>query len=549
MTGIEEIKVDSTFIKLMDELRQPDKSVGLIEAGRKNIIVFAERMLGLQPPGIIKPKGKNKYGHIYSWQVFTLRMIQQSLEARINPKVVIKTYGGETSGHIKLLIDDREFVVITSRQIGKSVMLSILSLWCTIYNVIPSGAYYNSNVLIVSASDVQAKKLLYEMKKMIAVGDKYMAMTYLEEDGTTPMFGESFFTSMLSTDDPNNTTTISFVEHRPDVHGEIILAQSKYGSSIKSYPPTSSVLGETAGLVIIDEAGMTERITDQFFYDYLYPVGNSTDAIRVYTSTPWLVSGFFYRLVNPDGIYVDTPSQVYCFTIDAIKIENPTYHERIMKIVKQMLDDGKKNEVQRAYYCRFVKGESSYFNPEDIYPVFEKGLGMKTSFAEPCDLGVDFGGQVKSKTVLTVSYLDSENISRRLYHRTYEVGKDTEMLRDIAELKTKFNIQRIIVDDCPAGAPYIIKMKEAGWDVQLMNFRSEKVKKYGAFRVALKRGKIKSYEDDNLKTEMLALEFTPGSRQSNIQHAPGYSDDLLDSFLMSCYFYLDDEQKVEFFQW
>ena len=547
MTSVEEIKVDSTFIKLMDELRQPDKSVGLIEAGRKNIIVFAERMLGLAPPEIKKPEGKEKHGHIYSWQVFSLRMIQQALESRINDKVGIKCFGGENAGHIKLKIDDREFVIITSRQIGKSVMLSILSLWCVLYNVIPSGAFYNSSVLIVSASDVQAKKLLYEMKKMLAVGDKYMAYTYVDSENK-PLFGEEFFSSLLSKEDPNNTTTISFVTHDEEVHG-ILLKGSKYGSVIKSYPPTSSVLGESAGLVIIDEAGMTERITDQFFYDYLYPVGNSTDAIRVYTSTPWLVSGFFYRLVNPDGIYSDTPSQVYLFTVDSIKYENPKYYERVMKVVKQLVEDGKKDEVQRAYYCRFVKGESSYFNPDDVYLVFEKEIKSKDSFEKPCDMGVDFGGQVKSRTVLTISYLDDQNVARRIYHRTYEVGKDTEMLKDIALLKTKFNIQRIIVDDCAAGAPYTIKMKEAGWDVHLMNFRAEKVKKYGAFRVMLKRGRIKSYEDDGLKTDMLALEFTPGSRQSNIQHAPGYSDDLIDSFLMSCYFYLDDEQKIEFFEW
>jgi hypothetical protein len=899
---VTEIKVDTTFIKLMDELRMPDRDSGLIEAGRKNIVVFAERMLGLAPPGILKPSNKKKYGHIYSWQVFSLRMIQQALESRINPSVKIKCFGGESAGHIVLTIDDREFVIITSRQIGKSVMLSILSLWCTIYNVVPSGAFNSSNVLIVSASDVQAKKLLYEMKKMLMVGDKYMAMTYLNDDGS-PAFGTEFFTSLLSNDDPNNTTTISFVPQDEEIHG-ILLQGSRYGSSIKSYPPTSSVLGEcqigsdkvllsngrykridkiqvgdevassdhynlvfkkvtgvknngiqkvikittcrgknitvtynhpvmttrgwvkaedlnikdkiaglvnlekinkntitefsndevaflgymlgdgtcsnrkwikftqmpgphreefielctrlgfannlhiynkdngigdvavgvaawdlleragmagkysgtkelpinfnfwpinqkalflnryyscdgwitttknneknayridlglftksknlaeqvqhalslfgivsgirkriknsngkeyegyevgirskkhvkkffdnigikskfddfdvslfegvtqsdtynfmdfefesiryiehlddpeetfgisvedtecyvsngllnhnSSGLVIIDEAGMTERITDQFFYDYLYPVGNSTDAIRIYTSTPWLVSGFFYRLVNPDGVYTDTPSQVYLFTIDAIKYENESYYNRVMKTVKQLVEDGKKDEVQRAYYCRFVKGESSYFNPEDIYPVFSKDSTQLTKFEAPCDMGVDFGGQVKSRTVITISHLDPENIARRIYHKVYEVGKDLSLLEDIQELRTRFNIQRIVVDDCAAGSVYITKMKDAGWEVQPMSFRGEKVKKYGAFRIMLKRGRIKSYEDDSLKTEMLALEFTPGSRQSNIQHAPGYSDDLLDSFLMSCYFYLEDEQKVEFFQW
>jgi hypothetical protein len=92
-------------------------------------------------------------------------------------------------------------------------------------------------------------------------------------------------------------------------------------------------------------------------------------------------------------------------------------------------------------------------------------------------------------------------------------------------------------------------MEDKGWELYRMNFRAEKVKKYGAFRVALKRGYIKSYEDDILKTEMYALENTPGARQSNIQHAPGYTDDFIDSFLMSTYFFIEDEERLEAFQW
>lgn len=549
-----EIKVDDVFIKKMDELRQPDKSLGLIAASSKNIVVFAERMLGLRPDGMVVPEYKNKdnkrIGHIYSWQVYSLALIQKAIENRRNRQIIAEVSENEyDDGWVKLTIDGREFVIITSRQVGKTALLAILSLWAGVFNKLPSGAGENTAIIVISASDVQAKKLLYEIKKFLRMGDRFMRDTYRDSDNK-PIFGEDFFSKLLDDNEPNNTTTITFKPYDENKHGGVLLVGSRTGSTIKSYPPTAVVLGETAGLVIEDEAGKTDRITDQFHYDYLYPTGNSTDAVRVYTSTPWISAGFFYRMVDPDNLYPENDAVVFTFTIECIKLENPQYYETVMKTVKQLNMDGKQDEVQRAYYCRFVKGESSYFNPDDIFAMFKnEAIVMEDSYKKPCDLGVDFGGQVKSRTVLTISDLgDDGNVYRR-FTKTYEVGKDTELVSDIKELRKRFNIQRIIVDDCAAGQTFIRQMEENGWEVHRMSFRADKVKKYGSFRVFLKRGRIFSYKDEELKTEMLALEFTPGSRQSNIQHAPGYSDDLIDSFLMSTYFFIDDEEGVQVFDW
>ena len=836
---ISETIVDNKFIKEMEKYREPDKTVPFLEACSKNVVVFAEHMLGVK---------------LYSWQVLFLNKIQEEM---------VKPEG------------EREFVAITSRQIGKSKALSIFCVWACIFNKYPGTTANNTSALIVSASDVQAKKLLYEMKKDMRMGNVFMKGKYKNEDGT-PLFGEAFFDELLSENEPNNTTTITFKPWDEEIHG-VVLKGSKSGSTIKSYPPTSAVLGETASIVIEDEAGKSDKITDQFHYDYLYPTGNSTNAVRIYTSTPWGPSGFFYRMVDPDDMYGESPGYVVLFTMDAIKVENDFQYNAVSKIVNQLNKDGKTDEVQRAYYCRFIKGESSYFDPQDIFNSFHD-YAMHNKHSGQCDMGVDFGGQVKSKTVITISEYTEDGIVRRLYHKSYEVGKDTDLLQDISDLKKLFNIQRIIVDDCldqdtevlmwdytrkkikdinkgdlvwsynfkkekyeikpvtkaiykgkqntnkvsfrngtsvyatdghlwftkwrntkfgtgktnikktteldntkeyipqainipngehcpiteveayllgmyiaeghrrptkraffisqteqsnkdklkrvleqtswkwqenkkgfyiseagdymldlidkcgksaydkripeevfqfsyvllsslklglidgdgctrkagvdkrgynygyrdtyytvspqlasdmqllnllinepssmysrirsgfgstkmqyeidyrensslvkgktniksiedggirevydivvgdnesfilpesgvithncPAGQVFIRQMEEEkGWDIERMSFRADKVKKYGAFRVFLKRGKIVSYEDEDLKTEMLAMEHTPGSRQSNIQHAPGYSDDLIDSFLMSTYFFIEDEDTVSFFDW
>jgi hypothetical protein len=507
-----EIPVTQEFIDEMEAFRQVPKGKAFIESCSDNVVVFSERMLGIRP---------------YAWQVYLLKHLQESVA---NPEL------------------QKEFVALTSRQIGKSTLVAIFSLWVTIFNKYPSGTGNNTSVLVTSASDVQAKKLLNEMRKLLRIGDRFMSDKYQKD--SVPIFGKTFFTGLLSEQDPNNTTTISFKEYNKDIHG-LLLKDSKSGSVIKSYPPTSSVLGETAGIVVIDEAGKTDKISDEFFYDYVYPVGNTTNAIRLYTSTPWVSAGFFFNMVDPENKKnADIKPLTAVFTVDAIKIENPKMHRTILtKSIAQLESDGKLDEIQRAYYCRFVKGDTSYFNPEKVMGVFDEGYEMVDEFSTQCDMGVDFGGQTTSKSVITISYLTEDGVIKRIYKKVYPVGKDLNMLEDIEHLLTKFNVQRIIPDSCPQGDYFIREMQEKGWNVFPMNFKADKVKKYGSFRSMLNKGKIKSFIDPALRNEMLALEMTQGERTIKIKHAPGYTDDEVDSFLMSTYFMLHEDGGVKTFDY
>jgi hypothetical protein len=499
----------------MDQYREPDKSLGLIGACEKNVVVFAEMMLGIK---------------LYAWQVNFLNKVQEAIK------------NGKESDI------NKEFLALTSRQIGKSTALAITCIWSAVFNKYPATISNNTSVLVVSASDVQAKKLLNEMKKFMRIGDGFIKSKYKDEEGK-PVFGESFFSDLLDDHEANNTTTITFKAYDEAVHGEYLLKGSVSGSVIRSYPPTSAVLGETASVVIVDEAGKTDKISDEFFWEYLYPTGNSTNAIRIYTSTPWVSSGFFYRMVDPDDMYGGTPADIVVFSIDAIKDENPKYYKTVKKIVDQLNTDGKVDEVQRAYYCRFVKGEQAYFNPKKVREAFTDEYEQIEVYQGMCDMGVDFGGQTTSRTVITITEFTDDEKVRRLYRRIYNVGEDNNLIDDIAELKQRFNIQRIIPDDCPQGDYLIREMIERGWEVHPMNFRSEKTAKYGAFRSALNRGDIISFRDDALQTEMLALEFSEGKRNTVIQHAPGYSDDMIDSFLLSAYFFVQEDGNFKIYSW
>jgi hypothetical protein len=502
------VKVDKDFISACENFRIPDKSKGIIENCGNDVVLFAQYMLGIK---------------LYSWQIYFLKKIEKAIR-------------NET--------ENREFLAITSRQIGKSTCLAIFSLWCCIFNKYPGTIANNTIVGIASASDGQAKKLLYEMKKLIRIGDKFIENEYLNAD-KTPKW-KDLLTGLLDDKEPNNTTTITFRPWKTQ-DGDFLLKGSKAGSCIKSYPPTSAVLGETFSVVIIDEAGMSDRIDDQFFNDYMYPTGNSTNAIRIYTSTPWVSSGFFYRMVDPDNLYPKSGAEIVSFDVTAIELENPNQYKSCLKIINDFKADGKLDEVERGYFCKFVKGEISYFDPEKVLPIFKEDLSRLSEYSKECDMGIDFGGQVTSRTVITISAMDKSGFITRLYHKVYDVQKDLTLLDDVAYLRKKFNVQRIIPDDCPAGDFLIRKMEEAGWNVSRMNFRAEKVKKYGAFRSALNKGMIQSYPDKDLKVEMLSMEFNNGSQQSVIQHATGYTDDLIDSFVMSCYFFVTDEDTIKVF--
>lgn len=508
--GITTREVTEEFISEMKEyssvsegLREDPTLDGLLVEASESPIVFAKHCLGVEP---------------YAWQSEFLHNITLAFRDEFWTK---------------------EFAAITSRQIGKSTSVAIISLWAALFNKYPDGIHHNTSVGIVSASDQQAKKLLYEIKKLIWSGDRVME----EKTGR-----EEFFTGLLASDQPNNTSIITFEKYK-DAYGPL-LKDSKAGSTIKSYPPTSVVLGETFSVVIIDEAGKYDRISDEFFYDYIYPTGNKADAIRIYTSTPWAPAGFFYRMVDPDGVYGESPAHVVKYTVDALENEPRAQkqYESVMKTISQLNADGKVNEVRRAYYCEFISGEDNFFNPDDVDAMFTDSYARLSEYDGPCDLGVDFGGLKSSRTVITVSALneDSGEVAR-LFHKTYEVNEDGSLTEDIQDLMRRFDVQRVIPDYCPAGQHLINHwVNDLGWNVQPdgqgMSFRKEKVSKYNAFRSLLRKGRVMSYRDKSLLEEMKALESSNTSTQSKIQAPRGYSDDHMDSFLLSCYFFLDDSR-------
>jgi len=266
---LQELIVNEEFNLYVEELRAVPVSGDLLALCSANVVVFAEKMLGFK---------------LYSWQVHFLSKLQDSSEGR----------GKNIT------------VAITSRQIGKSQSVAIFALWASLFNKKPATASWVTNVLICSRSDDQAKKLLRDVRRTYRMGDRFLRDAYKDADGNS-LFGYydsnagkfiGFIESLLSKDDPNNSKMISFMPCEPKLHGEFLMRDSKGSSSIICLPPTAGVLGYTFSIGFIDEAGH-EDIPDSFWYDELFPTGDSTNAMWVFTSTPWKPDGFFYEYVDP----------------------------------------------------------------------------------------------------------------------------------------------------------------------------------------------------------------------------------------------------------
>lgn len=519
---LEETIITPELIEEMNKHSLRTDGVKLLADCSTSVIRFAKHMLGVE---------------LYTWQKIIALDIMRAIE---DDKY------------------DREFVVLTSRQIGKTTFAAILALWISIFNKLESSEERNSTSGIISASDLQAKLVLREVKKYIQIGDAYCKNQYaVDKTDNTDIMNKGILSALIDPEQDNNKQTLSFKPQKyvkdndtgmevPE-YGDILLAGSVIGTRLNSYPPTTSVLGQTFAYLHEDEAGRTDRFTDEAHLEYLHPTGDARNAIRLYTSTPWVTSGFFYELADPDDNKDYHNYKRYLFTIDAIKHENPKQYETVMRTIDGMRQDGKKDEVERAYYCKFTKGESSFFDPFDVDKLFRDDLKMLSGYSGKCDIGVDFGGQTKSRTVITVSALIDGDVVR-LYHRVYNVGEDNNLMNDLCEVMKDFpGWERIIPDECPQGDYLIRDMQSRGWNVHPMNFRTWKTKKYGAFRSRLKRGTIHSYKDDILKVEMKALELQNTMMQTHIMAPRGYTDDLIDSFVMSAFFYLEDDGRLKFF--
>lgn len=400
-------------------------------------------------------------------------------------------------------------IAVTSRQIGKSTAVALFALKAALYNTKPAGFSNKTHIGIISASEEQSKKLMLEIRRLIQKGDEYIAQVtnnkYL-----------NYFSNKLDTgaDASQTKTTITF----------------KNGCQILSLPPTNRIRGYSFSYVFIDEAAF---IDDQVFFEFIKPTVANTGGSIIMTTTPNGMQGYVYELFDPEEKLADHDYER--MWVHYTVLENP---DRVAEIEKErafQYATGREKEFQQEYDALFTAQKSAFFDPQDVEDAIDATLDKEDQWSRTdAYMGIDFG-MAESQTVITIVVPETENRIRLIYQYAYPQGRDNSLLTDALQLKEKYSVKEVIVDDCPQAHYFIHNLEQRGIQPTRFSFRSEKVSKYVAFRSLLRQKKIMLYKEDDLITQMKAMQQIETAVTTKIEKPSGGRDDRVDSLVIASY--------------
>tara|TARA_Y100000310_G_C20699773_1_gene828613 strand:- start:4911 stop:6419 length:1509 start_codon:yes stop_codon:yes gene_type:complete len=418
----------------------------------------------------------------------------------------------------KLDADKKRIMAVTSRQIGKSMAIAIFALKAAAYNLKPAGLGKKTHIGIISATEDQSHKLMQEIRRLIQIGDQQVNLL-------TKNKVQKFYSSMIDTSQEarNNMGMMTF----------------RNGNTITCLPPTGKIRGNSFSYVFIDEAPHIDN--NDLFHDEIEPTTANTRGNITMTGTPNGQQGWFFELFDPFDRKEDNIYERIWF--DYTILEDQDIIDSIEAKKKQFAEEGRSKHFEQEYMAKFTSQVSAFFDSSDVDKMFDSNLTRMENSLPETDMGIDFG-MVHSNTVITISEFREGKVYRK-YHYEYGHGQDLDVIKDILDLKDRFNCQRINVDDCPEGHYIILDLEKRGINLTKMTFRTEKVSKYMSFRSKLKQSLILSYPDRELEAQMKGLQQQELATHTKITKPSGGKDDLVDSFLLSCYHFLDMEEDFE----
>jgi len=428
---------------------------------------------------------------------------------------------------IRKALENRYNVWCLPRQTGKSITIAVLALWVAWFN-----KYSNSQnerliegckVYIMSRTEDQAKELLLRIRELIRDGDAHMSK--LLRHNAKQM--TDFYSSQIT--EPNNKFQISF----------------KNGSSIKCVPPTDSVRGKSADWFFIDEAAFlkpSEGDPDTLYYEAVEPTIRQTDGKMILSSTPRGQSGFFYRTLDPFEHFAKNEWSKVWFHYNILKSVSESHYQELVEKEKKMRSDGNGKRFEQEYEAKFVSSTESFFDNVHIDNSTNSEYKKTELLNKECVLGVDYG-MVQSRTALAISYYDYETGKIITpYVKRFESGKDlNDVVPFIAGLMNRFNITKIVVDDCPEGFS-INNTLSKRWNTELFSFSKSKSETYCSYRNYMNRGRIGILPDKDLLMEMKGLQQEETINGTlKIYKGGGLTDDLCDALIMSAKQWLTEE--------
>lgn len=410
----------------------------------------------------------------------------------------------------KNLMKQKKIILTKSRQIGISTAIEIIALWAATTNAFPSGIFKNTKIGIVSKSDKQSKKVLLDIKKIMAMADSRNSNTE---------FAMKLDDSKYA---PNNMYELSF----------------KNKCFIKCFPPTDSIRGESLDIVFVDEGAFVE---DDIFYDSIEPTTSKSDGKIIIASTPNGQKGFFFELFDPWDKYKTHNYNRYWFYWK--QCEDVIQRKIIKSKFYEAREKGTLKNFDQEYNAKFTVDEEAFFDSTDVNNAVDHNMSMELEWKKsPCSLSIDYG-ITKAATVLTVKTKVNKIIRTLFQWAGFDFDEnllmDKSFEHSIPNMLERYSIQDIYVDDCPQGNRTNKEMENEGYPVKRIYFSSgqggmgTKHKMYYGYRGALKKGLIKFPEIKELMIEMKALMEVRMKVTTSIGKPKNGTDDRIDGEVMA----------------
>lgn len=410
---------------------------------------------------------------------------------------------------------------VTSRQIGKSVMTAGFAFWAAYNNVYPSGIDKKTTIVIVSHTEDAAKKLLSEVSNFVSMADGRMSMyTKSRADHTDGYFSGAY--------------KVKPTQYKLEWAGGRIIV----------LPPTDKVRGNSASVLIIDEADFLKSDDpDYFFNSVALPTTTATSGKVFLWSTPKGTPSYYYNIIRPQNDEpLDGWTRVWFPWTIADGIE--TLVDYVWSVRDQYIKKGDELDFKIEYEASFLSGKHTYFNPEFIDNSVDDSLQEEFDWYRPVTLGLDFG-DTHSRTVLSVvDYNRDTNETRLLWYKEFPSGYNNGDIGNFIDgLKNRYLIKEIVVDDCVGGKTAIEMLRRRRYNLRLFNFKRDKHEYYEYLKVAFANKRIKLYRALDVIAQLKGLE-SHETAMGNIQirKPAGGRDDICDSFVMACSPYIKPEK-------
>ena len=210
---------------------------------------------------------------------------------------------------------------------------------------------------------------------------------------------------------------------------------------------------------------------------------------------------------------------------------------------KEAMVKGEIKSFEQEYEAKFVSSSESFFDPEKVDKVTSVVNSKDVVKYHECVLGIDYG-MVTSRTALAISYYcPTEKKIVTPYVKKFPSGKDlNDLIPFIRGLMERYNIVKLVVDDCPEGYAVNQKLLSSGFNVELFNFTRSKSETYCSYRIMLNQEKVSLLYDKELMMEMKGLQQEETvNGKLKIYKGGGLTDDLCDALIMSSKQWVNDE--------